>query len=95
MFMESKLKELIGKPNIWLLVTSSKGWIKDVEILDVNSEIVTFRYEHSSETETKLWEKTTRLENIAEIDVRCVAMPKSEQQIDLMKNQLTRLLEQE
>jgi hypothetical protein len=93
--MESKLRELIGKPNVWLLIKSSNGWIKNVEILEVNSEIVTFRYEHSSDTETRVWEKTTRLENIVEIDVRCIAIPKSEQQIDIMRSKLTRLLEQE
>ena len=51
--MESKLKELIGQPNIWLLVKSSNGWLKNVDILDVNSDTVTFRYESESEVEKK------------------------------------------
>lgn len=93
--MENKLKELIGQPNIWLYVKSSNGWIKNVEILNVSSEIVTFRYEHETEAETKIWEKTTRIDNIAEIDLRVLAMPKNDQKVEDMRNKLSKLLEQE
>jgi hypothetical protein len=93
--MESKLKELIGQQNVWLYVKSSNGWIKNVEILDVNSETLTFRYEHDSESETKVWEKTTRIDNIVEIDIRVLAMPKSNQQVENVRNKLSKLLEQE
>jgi ABC-type histidine transport system ATPase subunit len=93
--MENKLKELMGKPNVWLYVKSSNGWIKNVEILEVNHETVTFRYEHESEFESKVWEKTTRLDNIVEVDLRVLAVPKDKQQIENMRQKLTRLLEQE
>lgn len=93
--MENKLKELMGKPNVWLYVKSSNGWIKNVEILEVNHETVTFRYEHESELESKVWEKTTRLDNIVEVDLRVLAVPKDKQQIENMRQKLTRLLEQE
>ena len=93
--MESKLRELIGQSNVWLYVQSSNGWLKNVEILEVDSDTVTFRYQHESSTETKIWEKTTRLDNILEIDLRLVAVPKCERQIERMKNSLSRLLEQE
>ncbi|WP_216087112.1 DUF6679 family protein [Stanieria cyanosphaera] len=94
-FMENKLKELMGKPNVWLYVKSSNGWIKNVEILEVNHETVTFRYEHESEVESKVWEKTTRLENIVEVDLRVLTVPKDKQQSENMRQRLTRLLEQE
>ena len=93
--MESKLRELIGQAHVWLFVKSSNGWLKNVEILDVSPEIVTFRYEHESEIDRKLWEKTTRLDNIAEIEVRLLAMPKTDQQVQEMKNRLSKLLEQD
>ncbi|MBE9046179.1 hypothetical protein IQ255_17500 [Pleurocapsales cyanobacterium LEGE 10410] len=93
--METKLRELIGKSNIWLYIKSSNGWLKDVEILDVGSETLTFRYQYESSSETKIWEKTTRLDNILEIDVRLIAVPKCEQKIQDMRNKFTRLLEQE
>ncbi|WP_017314731.1 DUF6679 family protein [Mastigocladopsis repens] len=93
--MESKLKELIGQPNVWLFVKSSNGWLKNVEILDVKSDIVTFRYEHESEAEKRLWEKTTRIDNIAEIEVRLLTLPKNDQQVQDIKNRLSKLLEQE
>ncbi|MGF1496294.1 MAG: DUF6679 family protein [Elainellaceae cyanobacterium] len=93
--MEQKLKELIGKSSVWLYVTSSNGWIKDVEILDVTSETVTFRYEHESDIERKVWEKTTRLENIAEVEIRLLAMPKDNQQVTDIRNRLSKLLDQE
>ncbi|MGD1918235.1 MAG: DUF6679 family protein [Pleurocapsa sp.] len=50
--MEEKLKELVGQSDIWLFVRSSNGWVKNVEILDVDSETVSFRYQHESTAET-------------------------------------------
>ncbi|MBO3463627.1 hypothetical protein G7B40_013820 [Aetokthonos hydrillicola Thurmond2011] len=93
--MENKLRELIGKANVWLFVKSSNGWLKNVQILEVCGETVTFRYEHESEVETKIWEKTTRIDNIAEIEVRMLTLPKSDRQIQEMRNRLSKLLEQE
>lgn len=92
--MESKLRELIGQSNVWLYVQSSNGWLKNVEIIEVKSDTVTFRYQHESSTEVKIWEKTTKLDNILEIDLRLVAVPKCERQIKRMKNNLSRLLEE-
>ncbi len=93
--MEKKLRELVGQSNIWLFIKSSNGWVKNVEILDVDSETISFRYQHESSAEIKVWEKTTRLENILEIDIRVTAIPKNEEQLQNMRNKLTRLLEQE
>lgn len=93
--MESKLKELIGQSNVWLYMKSSNGWLKNVELLEVSQDTVTFRYQHESPSEVKIWEKTTRLDNILEIDIRLVAVPKCEQKIQKMKDKFTRLLEQE
>lgn len=93
--MENKLKELIGKLNVWLYVKSSNGWIKNVEILEVNEETVTFLYEHESSLESKVWEKTTRIDNIAEVDVRVLALPKDKQQIAEMRQRLIELLDRE
>jgi hypothetical protein len=92
--MESKLRELIGEPNVWLLVKSSNGWFKNVQILDVSSETVTFRYEHESETEKRIWEKTTRLENVAEVEVRLLSVPKDDRQSSELRSKLSKLFEQ-
>ncbi len=93
--MEKKLRELIGQSDIWLYIKSSNGWVKNVEILDVDSDTVTFRYQHESSSEVKVWEKTTRLDNILEIDIRVIAVPKCEQTLNDMRDKFTRLLEQE
>lgn len=93
--MESKLRELIGEPNVWLYVKSSNGWLKNVEILEVEPDLLTFRYQHESSAETKVWEKTTRLDNILEIDLRVVTVPKCDKKIQDVKDRLGRLLEQE
>ena len=92
--MEDKLRGLIGQSDIWLFVRSSNGWVKNVEILDVDSETVSFRYQHESAAEVKVWEKTTRLENILEIDLRVAAVPKCEQKLQDVRNKLTRLLDE-
>lgn len=90
--MEEKLKELIGHPDIWLFIRSSNGWVKDVEILEVNPETVSFRYQHESNAETKVWEKTTRLDNVLEIDIRVTAIPKCEEKLQNVRSRFTRLL---
>ena len=93
--MESKLQELIGQPNVWLLVKTSNGWLKNVDILDVNSDTVTFRYESESEVDRKIWEKTTRIDNIAEIEIRLMAMPKDNKKIQGLRKKFSKLLEEE
>lgn len=91
--MESKLKELIGQTNVWLFIKSSNGWLKNVEILDVDSDTVTFRYEYESQSEKKLWEKTTRIDNIAEIEIRLLAIPKDD--LESLRDKFSKLLEQD
>ncbi|MGI2903474.1 DUF6679 family protein [Tolypothrix sp. VBCCA 56010] len=93
--MENKLRELIGQPNVWLFVKSSNGWLKNVEILDVSPETVTFRYENESDKERKLWEKTTRIKNVTEIEVRLLAIPKGDGEVQEMKNRLSQIFEKE
>ncbi len=93
--METKLQELIGQPNVWLLVKTSNGWLKNVDILDVNSDTVTFRYESESEVEKKIWEKTTRIDNIAEIEIRLTTLPKSNKKIQDLRQKFSKLLEEE
>ncbi|GAX39455.1 hypothetical protein NIES4075_04110 [Tolypothrix sp. NIES-4075] len=93
--MENKLRELIGQPNVWLFVKSSNGWLKNVEILDVSQETVTFRYENESDKERKLWEKTTRIKNVTEIEVCLLAIPKRDGEVQEMKNRLSQIFEKE
>lgn len=94
--MEEKLKELVGKPGVWLYIQSSSGWFKNVEILEVGNSVVTFRYESESDTERKVWEKTTRIANVSEIEVRLVVIPKpNTPQLADIRGQLSRLLQKE
>jgi len=93
--METKLQELIGQQNVWLLVKTSNGWLKNVDILDVNSDTVTFRYESESELDKKVWEKTTRLDNIAEVEIRLMSLPKGNKKIQDLRQKFSKLLEQE
>ncbi len=92
--MENKLKELIGQPNVWLFISSSNGWVKNVEILEVNSDTVSFCFQHESSTETKVWEKTTRIENILEIDIQVASIPKCEIKLNQIRHRFTRLIEE-
>ena len=94
--MEGKLKELVGKPGIWLYIQSSNGWFKNVEILEVGDNVLTFRYESESDIERKVWEKTTRIDNVAEIEVRLVVVPKiNNPQLADVRGQLSRLLQKD
>ena len=74
---------------------TSNGWLKNVDILDVNSDTVTFRYESESEVDKKVWEKTTRIDNIAEIEIRLMSLPKGNQKIQDLRQKFSQLLEEE
>lgn len=93
--MKEKLRDLIGQPHVWLYVKSTSSWIRNAQILDVTEDSVTFRYEHEVENEKRLWEKTTRIENISEIDIKLLTLPKHDAQVSAIKNRLKNLLEQE
>jgi len=94
--MEKKLKDLVGKPGVWLYIQSSSGWFKNVEILEVGDNMLTFRYESESDTERKIWEKTTRVDNVSEIEVRLVVVPKpNNPQLADIRGQLSRLMQKE
>ncbi len=92
--MKNKLRELIGQSNIWLYVKSNNNWIKNVEIQNVGSETLTFRHSQEFETETEVWERTTRIDNVLEIDVFVSAIPKKTQDIEAMRDKFIRLWEQ-
>ncbi len=85
----------MGQPNVWLYVKSSNGWVKNVQILSVTKKMVTFRYEYEGESEKRLWEKTTSINNIAEIDVKLLTIPKEEQHLTALRDKLTNLLSNE
>jgi hypothetical protein len=93
--MEEKLRELVGQSNVWLYIKSTSSWIRNAQILEVTDDTVTFRYEHEVENEKRFWEKTTRIKNISEVDVKLLTLPKHEQQVAAIKNGLRNLLEQE
>ena len=94
--MEGKLRELVGKPGVWLYIQSSSGWFKNVEILEVGDNVLTFRYESESDTERKVWEKTTRIDNVSEIEVRLVVIPKTNNpQLADIRGQLSKLLQKD
>lgn len=94
--MEGKLRELVGKPGVWLYIQSSNGWFKNVEILEVGNNMLTFRYESESDTERKIWEKTTRIDNVAEIEVRLVVLPKNNNpHLADIRGQLSKLLQKD
>ncbi|MEL6470692.1 MAG: DUF6679 family protein, partial [Cyanobacteria bacterium J06623_4] len=77
-------------------IQSSSGWFKNVEILEVGDNLLTFRYESESDTERKVWEKTTRVDNVSEIEVRLVVVPKpNNPQLADIRGQLSKLLQQD
>lgn len=94
--MEGKLRELVGKLGVWLYIQSSNGWFKNVEILEVGDNMLTFRYESESDTKRKIWEKTTRIDNVSEIEVCLVVTSKANtpQPADI-RGQLSRLLQKD
>lgn len=89
--MRDKLLELVGHTNIWIFLVS-QGWIANVEILDVTRKTVTLGYYFESDQETRYWEKTTRIRDVIDIDVRFAVCPREGEKLEQVRKKMTDLL---
>lgn len=90
--MKDKLKSLIGKPNVWLYLGSCNTWFKEVRILEVTEDWVTFRYSTITHEISSFWERTTRIDNITDIDIEISNVPLYEGHLKNLKDKLSEIV---
>ena len=63
-----------GRP-VWVFLSDQQRWIEQAEVLEVNSGLVTFRYETEDEGELQAWQETVRLESVGSLMSRLSSVP--------------------
>lgn len=52
---------------IWVFLRDQQRWIERAQILDIEGDLVTLRYETEEDDETCAWEEMVRLESIGSV----------------------------
>ncbi|NJL84920.1 MAG: hypothetical protein HC886_01370 [Leptolyngbyaceae cyanobacterium SM1_1_3] len=63
---------------VWIFLRDQQRWIERAQILDIEGELVTIRYESEEEDETCSWEEMVRIESIGAITKRLSTVPRGD-----------------
>lgn len=89
--METKLKSLIGKPDIALLLDTDETWFEEVTIKTVTDGMVTFTW---VDEDGGIWERTAYTEAVLQIDVKISSLEEvAAEALEVSKQRLERLLQ--
>ncbi|MEY2978267.1 MAG: DUF6679 family protein [Prochlorotrichaceae cyanobacterium] len=61
---------------VWIYLRDQQRWIERARILDIEGDLVTFRYETYEDDESSSWEEMVRLESIGSVMQRLSNVPK-------------------
>lgn len=89
--METRLKSLIGKPDIALLLDSDETWFEEVTIKTVADGMVVFTW---VDEDGGIWERTAYVEAVLQIDVKVSSLEEvAAEALEVSKQRLERLLQ--
>lgn len=92
--MKDKLKSLLGKPNVWLYLDSCDTWFKDVRIIEVTENLITFRFSAINNDVLSVWERTTTIDNVTDIDIEISNVPLCEENLKELKHKLSEMVKE-
>lgn len=61
---------------VCLFLRDQQRWIERAQILDIEGDLVTLRYETEEDDETCAWEEMVRLESIGSVTRKLASVPK-------------------
>ncbi len=67
---------------VWIFLRDQQRWIERATVLDIEGDLVTFRYETDEEDEICSWEEMVRLDSIGSVMQLLASVPRGE--IDLV-----------
>lgn len=89
--METKLKSLIGKPDIALLLDTDETWFEEVTIKTVTDGMVVFTW---VDEDGGIWERTAYIESVLQVDVKISSLEEvAAEALEISKQRLERLLQ--
>ncbi|KKI98796.1 DUF6679 family protein [Prochlorothrix hollandica] len=62
---------------VWIFLRDQQRWIERAQILDIEGDLVTLRYETEEEDEVCSWEEMVRLESIGSVMQRLSMVPRT------------------
>ncbi|PZO34020.1 MAG: hypothetical protein DCF21_16075 [Leptolyngbya sp.] len=69
--------------DVWIFLRDQQRWIERAKILDIEGDLVTFRYETEEEDEICSWEEMVRLESIGAVTKRLAAVPRGDVELNV------------
>ena len=63
---------------VWIFLRDQQRWIERAQIIDIEGDLVRFRYETDEEDEICAWEEMVRLESIGSITHKIASVPKGD-----------------
>jgi len=68
---------------VQLYLRDQQRWIESATILNIEGDLVTFRYETEDEDEVCAWEEMVRVESIGAVNQKIATVPKGSAEISL------------
>ncbi|NQV10685.1 MAG: hypothetical protein HQ527_05925 [Cyanobacteria bacterium] len=71
------------KRPIWLFLRDQQRWIEQALVVEIEGDLVTFRYDAEEDDELHSWEESVRLRSIGAVSTRLAFLSRSTQADEL------------
>ncbi|MDA0267556.1 MAG: hypothetical protein O2890_04600 [Cyanobacteria bacterium] len=68
---------------VWIFLRDQQRWLERATILDIEGDLVTFRYETDEDDEVCSWEEMVRLESIGSVMQRLAVVPRGDVELNV------------
>ena len=65
------------KRPVWVFLRDQQRWIEQAEVVAIEGDLVTLRYDDDDEDETHTWEESVRLDSIGAVSTRLAYVSRS------------------
>ena len=55
---------------VWVFLRDQQRWIEEALVVDIQGDLVTFRYDDEDDDERQTWEESVRLDSIGAVSTR-------------------------
>ncbi|MEB3322614.1 MAG: DUF6679 family protein [Synechococcaceae cyanobacterium] len=59
---------------VWVFLRDQQCWLEEAQVVAIDGDLVTFRYEETDEEEHQSWELSVRLESIGAVSTRLASV---------------------
>ena len=66
---------------VWVFLKDQQCWLEDATVVEVDADLVTFRYEDEDADARHSWEESVRLESIGAVSTRLACVSRSAEEL--------------